>query len=82
MKKNLHDAFRKARSKQKIWMIMKLSLILTIVLFVSSVQAGISQKAMFTLKLSGVSVEKVFKEIESKSDFRFVYQIDDVQNNV
>ncbi len=80
MKKNLHDAFRYARKKQKILMIMKLSLILTIVLLVSNVQAGLSQKAMFTLKLSGVSVEKVFKEIESKSSFRFIYQSDDIEN--
>jgi TonB-linked SusC/RagA family outer membrane protein len=79
MKKNLHGDFRLGRRKQKILMIMKLSLILTIVLFVSNVQANLSQTAKFTLKLSGVSIEKVFKEIESKSDLKFVYQVDDIE---
>ncbi len=80
MKKTLHVDFRNLRKKQKILMIMKLPLILTIVLFVGNVQAGLSQSGKFTLKLSDVSVENVFQEIEKSSNYRFVYQIDDVAN--
>jgi len=58
---------------------MKLSLILSMVLGVISAQANGQKEGTFSLKLENVSIENVFREIEKSSNYRFIYQVDDLK---
>ncbi|PKP29670.1 MAG: SusC/RagA family TonB-linked outer membrane protein [Bacteroidetes bacterium HGW-Bacteroidetes-17] len=79
MKKNLHVNFRDSRMRRKLLIFMKLSLILTMFLWVISAQANGQKEGTFSLKLTNVAIENVFREIEKTSNYRFIYQVDDVK---
>lgn len=80
MNKIFHVEFRDLGWGRKTTKIVKLWLIFLIVTFNLSLKAKDSMAVTFTLKLMDVSVESVFKKIEENSNYRFVYQIDDVES--
>ncbi|MDL5514942.1 TonB-dependent receptor [Arenibacter sp. M-2] len=60
---------------------MKLSVVLLIIgTFVLQANSTYSQKKI-SLKLTNITVERLLDEIESKTDFRFVYSTEDVDMN-
>lgn len=61
---------------------MKLSVLLFFAtLFSIQANTSYSQEAKLSLNLSNVSIERLLEEIESHSEFRFVYKIRDVDLN-
>lgn len=65
----------------KIDLRMKLSVVLLIIgTFVLQANSTYSQKKI-SLKLTNITVERLLDEIESKTDFRFVYSTEDVDMN-
>ena len=58
---------------KKMFKIMKLSLVLTLSCVIQVSASVYSQNAKFNLKLQNVTIEKVFSQIKSQSDFTFFY---------
>lgn len=48
-------------------------------LWVISAQANGQKEGTFSLRLTNVAIENVFREIEKTSNYRFIYQVDDVK---
>lgn len=82
MKKLLIKKRSRHSSPLKFDLKMKLSaLFIFLVLFTLHANTSYSQKAKLSLKLNNVTVGKLIDEIESASEFRFVYKIKDVNLN-
>ncbi len=80
MKKFLHVSCRDSRIRRKLLIFMKLSLILSMFFWVISAQANGQREGTLSIKLENVSIENVLREIEKSSNYRFVYQVDDVRD--
>jgi TonB-dependent starch-binding outer membrane protein SusC len=74
MKKNTdYSIFSFLKKHEKLLQIMKLSLVINLIFFVSVTANIYSQKNSFTLNFNDVTVKDVIKTIESHSDYRFFY---------
>ena len=81
MKKNL-DQKRRSYPLLKLSLKMKISMLLMfLVLFTMQANSSYAQRTKITLDLNNVTVERLIDEIESKTDFHFVYQIKEVDLN-
>ncbi|SMG19796.1 TonB-linked outer membrane protein, SusC/RagA family [Arenibacter troitsensis] len=61
---------------------MKISMLfMFLVLFTMQANSSYAQRTKITLNLNNVTVERLIDEIESKTDFHFVYQIKEVDLN-
>ena len=79
MKKLLHKGRRPYSYAVKFDLKMKLStLFMFVVFFTLQANTSYSQKTKITLNLSNVSVGNLIDEVESTTEFRFVYKIRDV----
>lgn len=68
--------------KLKIDLKMKLTSILLIVTFFQlHAKDSYAQQAKISLNLQSVSIEEVFNEIEQQTEFKFLYNYSDVDNN-
>lgn len=75
MKKNsIVYFFPKGRKCKKLLLIMRLSLILMFATFFSTSASVYSQSARVNLNLKNASLEKVFQEIQSQTEFDFFYK--------
>lgn len=77
MKKNLFTK-KSSHLSYKLSLRMKLSVLLTFVTFITLQANNSYSQNRITLELEDVSVATLLDEIESKSDFRFVYRTIDV----
>ena len=81
MKKNL-DLTRRSFPFLKLNLKMKISMLfMFMVLFTMQAKTSYSQGTKITLDLNNVTVIKLIDEIESQTEFHFVYQIKDVNLN-
>lgn len=81
MKKILYQK-NKRSLRLKFNLKMKLSaLFLFVTLFTVQANTSYSQVTKISLKLNNVKIERLIDVIESKSDFRFIYKIKDVDLN-
>lgn len=66
----------------KLSLKMKISMLfMFLVLFTMQANSSYAQRTKITLDLNNVTVERLIDEIESKTDFHFVYQIKEVDLN-
>lgn len=78
MKKNL-DQKSRSYPLLKFNLKMKISMLfMFLVLFTMQANSSYAQRTKITLNLHNVTVERFIDEIESKTDFHFVYQIKEV----
>jgi TonB-linked SusC/RagA family outer membrane protein len=81
MKKNL-DQKSRSYPLLKFNLKMKISMLfMFLVLFTMQANSSYAQRTKITLNLHNVTVERFIDEIESKTDFHFVYQIKEVDLN-
>lgn len=70
------------RSWKKILIVMKLTVILSLMLFSQAFALkSYSQKTLINLKMSNVTIKEVLREIEDKSNFYFLYNNDLINVN-
>jgi TonB-linked SusC/RagA family outer membrane protein len=75
MKKNTnYYSFLKKKGIQKLLLIMRLSTIILFLSFLNVSASVFSQNTKITFNLKNVSLKDVITEIESKSDFKFLYR--------
>ena len=66
---------------QKIWLIMRLTIFLTLI-FLFRVSASVySQQTKLNLKLDDAPLEQVFKAIQEQSDYDFFYKTDQIPSD-
>lgn len=79
MKKNLLKRMKTQSSLFKFDLKMKLTTLLLLTsIFVLQANESYSQRAKISLDLSNITVEQLIDEIENKTEFRFMYLIEDV----
>jgi TonB-linked SusC/RagA family outer membrane protein len=70
------------RALKKILIVMKLTLILSLLLFTQAFALkSYSQRTLINLKMENVTIKEVLREIEDKSDFYFLYNNDLINVN-
>ncbi|MCG6187341.1 TonB-dependent receptor [Maribellus maritimus] len=74
MKKNDESTLLNSRSVKKLLLTMKLTFLLLLIGLMQVSASVYSQSTRFSFDLSDTKVVDVLKEIESKSEFRFFYQ--------
>ncbi len=74
MKKNDESTLLNSRSAKKLLLTMKLTFLLLLIGLMQVSASVYSQSTRFSFDLSNTKVTDVLKEIESKSEFRFFYQ--------
>lgn len=78
--KKLLNTTRRRSNVFKFDLKMKLSILFLLVTFFSlKANDSYSQRTKITLKLNNVSVGQLIDEIESTTEFQFVYKIEDVE---
>lgn len=78
MKKMLIIPWRLSPGSAKILRIMRLTIGLMIVFGLSVSAAGLSQKQTLNLSMQDATLTEIFKEIEKKSDFGFLFKNDQI----
>jgi len=78
MKKFTKACFYRNRKWQKLFLIMKLTLMMMIVCFVQVSASVYSQSLKFSFDFRNKQVREVLKEIEEQSDYHFFYQEEQV----
>jgi TonB-linked SusC/RagA family outer membrane protein len=78
MKKNRELMYPDGRGTPKIWLVMKLSFLMTFMVLWQVAAISYSQETKLKLNLNGASVKEVFKVIKSQSQFTFVYSDEDI----
>ncbi|HEU4553628.1 MAG TPA: carboxypeptidase-like regulatory domain-containing protein, partial [Chitinophaga sp.] len=73
--------------KKKLWpAVMLLAMRITLFLMLACVAelhaTGYSQEVKLTLKLNGVRLDKLFDIIQQQSDYRFLYNDDDIRDTI
>ena len=63
---------------QKMWLIMRLTILFTLVLLFRVSASVYSQQTKLNLKLSNVPLEQIFEAIQEQSDFDFFYKTDQI----
>lgn len=80
--KKILDQKRRSYPLLKLSLKMKISMLfMFLVLFTMQANSSYAQRTKITLNLNNVTVERLIDEIESKTDFHFVYQIKEVDLN-
>lgn len=80
MKKNRLDGRRiSARFRNKMWLFMKLYLAISIIFTIQATAITHSQNQKLTLHLKGATLEQVIQEIKKQSDFRFLYNLEEIE---
>lgn len=80
--KKILDQKRRSYPLLKLSLKMKISMLfMFLVLFTMQANSSYAQRTKITLDLNNVTVERLIDEIESKTDFHFVYQIKEVDLN-
>lgn len=80
--KKILDQKRRSYPLLKLGLKMKISMLfMFLVLFTMQANSSYAQRTKITLDLNNVTVERLIDEIESKTDFHFVYQIKEVDLN-
>ena len=64
--------------KRKLLLIMKLTILLTVVCFLQTSATVYSQATKFSFELKNKRIQDVLREIEKNSEFRFFYQCEQV----
>ena len=80
MKKKRGLGFLARRKLQLSLLKMKVTLLLLVVCVLQSMAGVYSQTARYDISLSGGKLENVFKMIEQKGEFTFLYSIEDVDH--
>ena len=65
---------------KKVFLVMKLTFLLMIMLQVSSWATGFSQESRVSLQMKDVSLEKVILELRDQTGIRFFYSIDKIKS--
>ena len=78
MKKIETDISRYLGKKRKLLLIMKLTILFTVVCFLQVSATVYSQTTKFSFELKNQRIQEVLREIEKSSDFRFFYQREQV----
>ncbi len=78
MKKIETEVSRYLGKKRKLLLIMKLTLLLTVVCFLQVSATVYSQTTKFSFELKNQRIQEVLREIEKSSEFRFFYQREQV----
>ncbi len=76
MKKKLDAGGRKCSCTKKLWMIMRLSVVLLLLSMFTAVAGVHSQNTKLSLKMDKVRIADVFEEIERQSNYYFFYSRD------
>ena len=82
MKKELPQCFfSSSKHAIKLFRIMKLTLLLTIIAIINLTAASYSQEKKLNVNLSSTTIGKVFKAIEEQSDFNIFYKDNQINTN-
>ena len=82
MKKELHLCFfSSSKHVIKLFRIMKLTLLLTVIAVINLSAATYSQEKKLNVNLSSATIGKVFKAIEDQSDFNIFYKDNQINTN-
>ncbi len=68
---------------KKVFLIMKMTFILTVFLTLNSFASVYSQSTKLSVQVENISLEELFENISSQSDFQFIYndeEINDIRN--
>lgn len=77
-KKLIKNIYEQKKRQSKLLLIMRLSLLLTITGLINLNATGFSQ--LFTITGSNLTVKEVIETIEKKSDYKFLYQNELIEN--
>jgi len=78
MKKIEFELSQYLGTKRKLLLIMKLTILLTVVCFLQTSATVYSQATKFSFEMKNQRIQDVLREIEKNSDFRFFYQREQV----
>jgi hypothetical protein len=83
MKKELHLCFfLSLKHDIKLFRIMKLTLLLTVIAIINLTAATYSQGEKLNVNLSSATLGRVFKTIEEQSDFNIFYKDNQINSNI
>jgi TonB-dependent starch-binding outer membrane protein SusC len=75
-----HDSGECFLNIKKILLIMKLTTLLLVITLLQVSAIGFSQNEKLSLNLNKVSMKEILTVIESKTDYKFLYRDDDLEN--
>ncbi|MGE4586479.1 MAG: TonB-dependent receptor [Mangrovibacterium sp.] len=81
MKKKLLTGFPGRESIKSIWRIMKLTTLISLCFVFSAVASSYSQSTRLDLKLSNSTVKEILNQIESESEYVFLYDLTEMDEN-
>jgi len=81
MKKKSGTVFPCRGGIKKIWRIMKLTALISLCFVLTAVANSYSQSARLSLKLSNVAVKQILNQIETESEFVFLYNLNELDEN-
>jgi TonB-linked SusC/RagA family outer membrane protein len=82
MKKELQKCFFSSKHLIKLFRIMKLALLLTVIAVINLTAATYSQEKKLNVNLSTATIGKVFQAIEEQSDFNIFYKDNQINKNI
>ncbi|MGV8090635.1 MAG: TonB-dependent receptor [Mangrovibacterium sp.] len=81
MKKKSGTAFPGWESIKKIWRIMKLTGLISLCFIITAVASSYSQSTKLNLKLTNATVKQILNQIETESEFVFLYDLNELDEN-
>jgi TonB-linked SusC/RagA family outer membrane protein len=81
MKKKSGTVFPGWESIKKLWRIMKLTALISFCFIVTAAASSYSQSTRLNLKLNNATVKQVLNQIETESEFVFLYNLNELDEN-
>lgn len=81
MKKKSGTVFPGWGSIKKLWRIMKLTALISFCFVLTAVASSYSQSTKLNLKLNNVTVKQILNQIETESEFVFLYNLNELDEN-
>lgn len=81
MKKKSLTSFPEWGRIKLLWRIMKLTVLISLCLVISAAANSYSQSTKLNMKLSNVSVKNVLSQVEAESEFVFLYNVNELDEN-
>ena len=81
MKKKCKPGFRN-QDGSKMWLVMKLTVVMLIIFCLQATAASYSQNQKITMQLNEITLVDLFEQIEEETEFRFIYYSPDIKEQV
>ncbi|MCT4590870.1 MAG: SusC/RagA family TonB-linked outer membrane protein [Carboxylicivirga sp.] len=77
-----HHAFFDKKSMKKLYLTMRLTVLLSVIGLLQVSATSFSQKKNISISSEKIELAKLFEEVEKKSDFKFFFNNDDVDASI